>query len=93
MHTVFCVCLSDLLEVKVIFLNGLEAIESQIIVGLGECSLTLERRAQTLPCFTADNGLITITGKCTTLLLLSCHLVVCFVSSFLFLVIWLPCET
>lgn len=32
---------SDVLEVEVVFLYGLEAVESQVIVGLGECTLTL----------------------------------------------------
>lgn len=30
-----------LLKVKVIFLNGLEAVESQVIVGLGESAFSL----------------------------------------------------
>lgn len=33
--------LSNLLEVEVVFLYGLEAVESQVIVGMGECTLTL----------------------------------------------------
>lgn len=32
---------SNVLEVEVVFFYGLEAVESQVIVGLGECTLTL----------------------------------------------------
>lgn len=38
---------SNVLEIKIVFLDGLEAVESQVIVGLGECTLTLLTKQHT----------------------------------------------
>lgn len=38
---------SNVLEIKIVFLDGLEAVESQVIVGLGKCTLTLLTKQHT----------------------------------------------
>jgi len=41
LHAGSCMRLSNILEVEVVFLYGLEAVESQVVVGLGEGTLVL----------------------------------------------------
>ena len=41
MHAGDCIRLSNILEVEVVFLYGLEAVESRVVVGLGEGTFAL----------------------------------------------------
>lgn len=75
--------LSNVLEVQVIFLYGLETVESQIVVGMGECTLTLLTKQHR--CYRMSEL------KLNSFFDIFSYFVICFVASFLLLIIRLSC--